>query len=102
MAYAAQRAGADGELTIVHAYGPPPEWRSTVEWDRSVLHHEQYGRRLFEELPRDVLGEAHVREELVLGPPARCLVEIADARGAEEIVVGSRGFGPFRAMLGTP
>ena len=101
VAYAARRAGADGELVIVHAYGPPPDWQGTVQWERSLAHHEEHGRRLFGELADDLTSGVHVEEKLVLGPAARTLVEVAEAHASEEIVVGSRGFGPFRAILGS-
>ena len=35
------------------------------------------------------------------GPPAQMLVELARETGADEIVVGSRGFGSGRALLGS-
>ena len=35
------------------------------------------------------------------GPPARAIVAAADARDADEIVIGSRGFGPVRGVLGS-
>ena len=99
--YAAERVGEGGELIIAHSYSPPPEWQGTVYWDRSVEFHEEYGRSLFEELPEDLLAGANVKHELMEGPPARSLAELAETRDAEEVVVGSRGFGPFRATLGS-
>lgn len=39
--------------------------------------------------------------ELVDGRPAEALARIAAARDADEIVVGSRGFGRLRAALGS-
>ena len=38
---------------------------------------------------------------LLEGPAARALLSAADARNADEIVVGSRGFGPVRGALGS-
>ena len=38
---------------------------------------------------------------LLEGPPARAIVAAADARDADEIVVGSRGFGRLRGVLGS-
>ena len=54
-----------------------------------------------DELPEDIVATAPIDRELISGPPAEVLENVAEARGAEEIVVGSRGFGPFRATLGS-
>jgi nucleotide-binding universal stress UspA family protein len=39
--------------------------------------------------------------ELVDGSPAEALVNVAEARDADEIAVGSRGFGRVRGALGS-
>jgi nucleotide-binding universal stress UspA family protein len=39
--------------------------------------------------------------ELIGGPPAKAIAGVANARGADEIVVGTRGFGRVRALLGS-
>jgi len=38
---------------------------------------------------------------LIEGPAARALIAAAEARDADEIVVGSRGFSPLRGALGS-
>ena len=39
--------------------------------------------------------------ELIGGPPARAIAAVADVRNADEIVLGTRGFGRVRALLGS-
>jgi hypothetical protein len=46
-------------------------------------------------------GSASVEPELIEGDPAETLLRVARIRGAQEIVVGSRGLGRFRALLGS-
>ena len=99
--YAAARVGEDGELIIAHSYSPPPEWEGSVYWERSVEFHKEYGSSLFKQIPEDLLAGANAQHELMQGQPASELAELADKLDAEEIVVGSRGFGPFRATLGS-
>lgn len=104
VAYAAERVrgGDEGsELIVAQSSSPPPEWRDTSYWDRSVEHHQERARTLFDELPDALLDGVTVRRELLVGPPARSLADLSDSLDAEEIVVGSRGFGPFRATLGS-
>lgn len=53
-----------------------------------------------EETVRKVLGEsgeAHVVARVVEGPPARSLLDVA--KGADLLVLGSRGHGPFVGVL---
>ena len=99
--YAAEQVGEDGELIIAHSSSPPLEWQGTPYWERSLEFHMEYGSSLFERIPEDLLAGANVAHELMEGPPARSLADLAETRDAEEIVVGSRGFGPFRATLGS-
>jgi len=42
-----------------------------------------------------------VETSLLEGAPARTLLRAAEARDADEIVVGSRGFSPLRGALGS-
>jgi nucleotide-binding universal stress UspA family protein len=39
--------------------------------------------------------------ELIAGSPAEAIARVAEVRDADEIVVGSRGFGALRATLGS-
>ena len=46
-------------------------------------------------------GSANVEPELIEGDPADALLRVAQSRDAREIVVGSRGRGRFRSILGS-
>ena len=39
--------------------------------------------------------------ELIGGPPAKAIADVADVRRADEIILGTRGFGRVRALLGS-
>ena len=39
--------------------------------------------------------------ELIGGPPAKAIADVARIRHADEIVLGTRGFGRMRALLGS-
>jgi nucleotide-binding universal stress UspA family protein len=71
-------------------------------YDRAMEHSREHGRELLEHAKGALPSGAHADLRLVEGPPARTLVELAQEVGADEIAVGSRGFGPFRgAALGS-
>ena len=101
LGYAAGRAREGDRLIVTYAYSAPPEWIGSPEWDDSINMDRDRGEQLLNDLPPDVLRAADVERELVSGPPAEVLARMAEEREAEEIVVGSRGFGPFRATLGS-
>jgi nucleotide-binding universal stress UspA family protein len=97
--YAARRAGAGGKVYVVHAYGPPPDWLGHPSFQQVLGHHLARGRAVLDAVAPgdDPLLEA----ELLEGPPADAILSVAEARRADEIVVGSRGLGRVRSALGS-
>lgn len=101
LAYAARRAARGGRIVAVHAFQPAPDWLGSPDYQRALDAHQIQGRDLLRSLDaRSDLG-AELVTSLLEGPPARAIVAAADARDADEIVVGSRGFGRVRGVLGS-
>lgn len=104
VAYAAQRAAQQGRVIVVHAFGPPPDWLGAPSYQRVLEDHHGHGRAVLDALlleGADELLDVDYELELVGGSPAHALTQIAETRDADEIVVGSRGFGRVRAALGS-
>jgi nucleotide-binding universal stress UspA family protein len=101
--YAGKRAGPNGKVFVVNAYGPPHDWLGHREYDRIVADHQSRGRELLEALMADraSLPETTYETELLEGPAADAIARVAEIRGASEVVVGSRGAGRVRRVLGT-
>lgn len=100
LAYATQRA-AGGRVIAVHAFQPAPDWLGSPYYQRALEAHQAEGRELLRTLQeRSDLG-VELTTSLLEGPPARAIVAAADARDADEIVIGSRGFGAIRGVLGS-
>ena len=98
---AIEDAGPDGLVVAVHAYTPVPDWLGAPNYDEVLAAHQERGQRLLSELEqRDDLG-VHLETSLLEGAPARALIAAAEARDADEIVLGSRGFSPLRGALGS-
>lgn len=95
--YALDRAGEDGTVVVAHAFEPPHDWLGYANYDRVVAEHRARGQALLDELP----AAASIEADLLAGSPAEAIAQVASARNADEIVVGSRGFGPMRAALGS-
>ena len=99
VAYAARRHEPDGRLVVAHVVAPPAEYLDELydEW-----HHRprEQGEALLRDV-KDTLGGVSAELRVAEGPAAHTLVELAREVGADEIVVGSRGLGRTRAVLGS-
>jgi nucleotide-binding universal stress UspA family protein len=101
---AARRAGDTGKLFVVHAYELPPDFLGFPNYDRLLSDRRDHGRALLDALPltgNDELLATEYETELIGGPPAQALADIARARDADEIIVGARGLGRVRSLLGS-
>lgn len=103
LGYAVERVGdgPNGHVVTTYAYDAPPDWLGRPYYQRSLDEHQQRGRTLLAELEREGPAGVELETELIQGPPADALVRVAHAHDADEIVVGSRGLGRFRAALGS-
>jgi len=98
--YAARRA-TDGTVVAVHAFQPAPDWLGSPYYQRALDAYQAHGSVLLQSLEEKHDLGAELVTTLLEGPPARAIVAAADARDADEIVVGSRGFGRVRGVLGS-
>jgi len=101
--HAARRARPDGFVVVVYAFGPPPDWLGAPNFQNVLNDHQEHGRAVLDaiSLEGDELVDTEYETELVGGTPAEAIQAVAEARAAEEIVIGSRGFGRARAALGS-
>lgn len=95
--WALDRAGPEGKVVVVYAFEPPRDWVGDPHYDRILHEHRARGQALLDELPEDT----RIEHDLLPGRPAEAIVTVAATHDAEEIVVGSRGFGALRAALGS-
>jgi nucleotide-binding universal stress UspA family protein len=97
LSVAARRLGSDDRLVVAHAVAVPITMLEAPYYDRALEQSRTHGQRVLEHANGALPSGAHADLRLVEGPPARTLVELAQEVGADEIAVGSRGFGSFRA-----
>jgi nucleotide-binding universal stress UspA family protein len=98
--YAAARVNG-GKLFLVTAVVPPPEWMGAPGWQQILDEEHERGRRLLAEAAGSLPQGVDYTIELLEGPAADAIVRVAEARDADAIVVGSRGLGRVRAVLGS-
>lgn len=101
LAVAGKRAGADGLVVIVHTYEVPPEFVGEVYYGDMVDRAAEQARNTLDAFPREALGDTAYETELMTGRAASAIAKVATVRDADEIIVGSRGFGRVRALLGS-
>jgi len=101
---AARRAGRRGRVFVVHAYELPPDFLGSPNFDRLLSERKDHGRALLYAMPlmgNDELLDIEYETEPIGGPPAQAIADVARVRDADEIVVGARGLGRVRALLGS-
>jgi nucleotide-binding universal stress UspA family protein len=101
LSYAADRACDGGRIVAVHAVHPVPDWLGSPYYQRALEAYQEQGKQVLQALEAEHGLDADLETSLLEGPPARAIVAAADARDADEIVIGSRGFGPLRGVLGS-
>jgi nucleotide-binding universal stress UspA family protein len=94
--FAARRAGRHGRVYVVHAYDLPPDFLGAPNYDSLLVARQDHGLELLDALPL-----VDYERELIGGPPAQAIADVARVREADEIVVGARGLGRVRALLGS-
>ena len=79
----------------------PSSRRTTGSGTRTTIACSTSISRAVKPCSKSLSDDPRIETELLAGPPAEAIVRVAAARDADEIVVGSRGFGAARAALGS-
>ena len=101
LSYADRRSCDGGRIVAVHSFQPVSDWLGWPDYQQALDASQAYGRELLQSLKEDGSVKAELETTLLEGPAARAIVAAADARDADEIVIGSRGFGSVRGILGS-
>ena len=100
---AIQRVGPDGKLYLVHAWEVPEAWRGRGNYqpyiDCALTEAEAVMKSAAAAHP--ALESIAWERELIGSPAARAIADVARVRRADEIILGTRGFGRVRALLGS-
>jgi nucleotide-binding universal stress UspA family protein len=98
------RAGETGHIYVVHAMHAPREHEGYRVADRHMAEQEMHLRELKDAGPAEaerLEDSGRLEWELMAEHPAQAVLRVAEVRGADEIVVGSRGLGRGRSLLGS-
>lgn len=93
----------DGKLYIVHGYSAPADYWGGVQYDALTHAALTRGEWVLEQAsdvePR--LASVDFETELIPGRPAEVIATVAETRDADEIIIGTRGFGRLRGAFGS-
>jgi nucleotide-binding universal stress UspA family protein len=102
--YAVRKAARTDRIVIAHAFADVPESEMPSVLRPAVAEHRRKGQALLDAIPlegHDDLIEHDYETQLLDGSAPDAISRLAEAIGADEIVVGSRGLNPLRALLGS-
>jgi nucleotide-binding universal stress UspA family protein len=104
IARAVHRANDSSTISIVHAYSLPMDWLGIPDYQRlldiELNRAHDLMSRLEEQSGHD-LSAANWEAEVIGAAPAKAIADVAAARHADEIILGTRGHGRARALLGS-
>ena len=90
----------DATLWLVHAFAHTSDLWGHDKFDELVTQRKTAGQDILDEA-RKTLGDTtfDVQEELLEGPAAEAILNVAEVRNADLIVLGTRGHGSLQGML---
>jgi nucleotide-binding universal stress UspA family protein len=94
----AESCGA--ELIIVHAYAHTSDLRDKEEYKKRVAQRKRAGQKILDDARGKFTNARIVIEENLLeGPAAEAILTVAQTRGADLIIIGTRGMGSLEGLL---
>jgi len=97
------RVGTTGKLYLVHAWQVPEAWRGRGQYEPAIARALTEAEAVLERAKPAHPGLSGVswERELIGASPARAIADVAAVRQADEIILGTRGIGRVRALLGS-
>ena len=93
----------DASITLVHAFDPMPVWVGTPDFPVAVAMEPRlvYSEELLDKAETQLreLGVENIEQTILEGPANEAIVQAADTRRADLIVMGTRGMGAIRGLL---
>jgi nucleotide-binding universal stress UspA family protein len=93
------RQQTKAELWLVCAVEPIPPDVGVSNMDQLIVERTK-ARKILLKQAREVVGKGiPIHEELLFGSPAEIIMEIAEVRKCDLIIMGTRGLGGLRGLL---
>jgi nucleotide-binding universal stress UspA family protein len=90
----------NAEIFIVHAYPRVSDLLGYKEYDTIVRHRIAAGEKIIEEARKELeLAGLTFQTELLEGPLAEAILNVAETRDADLIILGARGMSSLEGLL---
>jgi len=101
--HAIDRALPDGRVVLVHGYQVASDFVGASYYNAMLDDAREHATEVMDALDRgcERLATVAHKRDMVLAPAATAIVHAAELEAADEIVIGSRGVGRMRALLGS-
>jgi nucleotide-binding universal stress UspA family protein len=101
--HAIDRALPDGRLVLVYAYTVPVDYVAASYYAELQQDAAANAETMLDDLERDCVHLATIehQRDITIGAAAPAIIRSAEVNDAGEIVIGSRGHGRVRALLGS-
>jgi len=88
------------KLFVIHAYPSVSDLLGYKEYSSIVARRITHGEKIIDEAVKEFESAGlTVEAELLEGPMAEAILRVAEARGANLIVLGARGSGSLKGLL---
>ncbi len=77
---------------------PPQSWGEPYR-SHHIEQHTHAGQEMIREATALVGAEVEIHHELLFGSPAQSILQVAETRGCDLIVMGTRGIGLLEGLL---
>ena len=90
----------DANLFVVHVYSRVSDFLGYKEYDTIVRHRIAAGEKIIKEAAKELeLAGVTFQTELLEGPLAEAILNVAETRDADLIVLGARGMSSLEGLL---
>ena len=90
----------EAELYLVHVYPRVSDLLGTKEYEKIVEHRIAAGNEVIEQAGKELEAAGITyHTELLEGPMAEAIINVAETRGADLIIIGARGKSSLEGLL---
>ncbi len=90
----------DATIILVHAYPKTPEYLGEPNLSETIARHTENARNLIDPLAQSLQEDGIATiTEILQGPPSEAILNVADTREVDLIVMGARGLGSLGSLL---
>ncbi len=86
-------------LWVVCVVEDAPEPYQEPYKERTIASRSEQGESLLDQASGIIGDRVEIKRQLLFGDPAESIINVADTRACDLIVMGTRGLGPLRSLL---